>query len=161
MSKQTITIDIDVRDGYELKYNLETRTIKEVKKEPTRSKSWEEFCRHNPKIQGEYYLTSTGNINTVTTYNSRVYANTLVTKEDVEGILALIQLTRLHDEWVGDWKPIGGKDHYAITYNLERKEFVTETWWSTLNILSFPTKEMALEFFVCFKDLIYKAKRFI
>ena len=33
MSKQTITIDIDVRDGYELKYNPETRTIEEIKKE--------------------------------------------------------------------------------------------------------------------------------
>ena len=30
MSKQTITIDIDVRDGYELKYNPETRTIQQI-----------------------------------------------------------------------------------------------------------------------------------
>ena len=45
MSKQTITIDIDVRDGYELKYNPETRTIEEVKKEFVRSKSWEEIGR--------------------------------------------------------------------------------------------------------------------
>lgn len=162
MSKQTITIDIDVRDGYELKYNPETKTIEEVKKESVRSKSWEEFCENHPYITKEYYINDNGLVYLITECN-RTCCNNLETKEDAEGILALIQLTRLHDEWVGDWKCsklIG--NGYTIKYALEDDSYriqLASPYWQT--ILNFPTKEMAEEFLKCFKDLIKKAKRFI
>lgn len=161
MSKQTITIDIDVRDGYELKYNPETRTIEEVKKEPVRSKSWEEFCENHP-ITKEYYINDSGLVYPITECN-RTCCNNLETKEDAEGILALIQLTRLHDEWVGDWKDSKLVDNgYIIKYALKDDSYriqLASVYWQT--ILNFPTKEMAEEFLKCFKDLIKKAKRFI
>lgn len=161
MSKQTITIDIDVRDGYELKYNPKTRTIEEVKKEPVRSKSWEEFCENHP-ITKEYYINDNGLVCLITECN-RTCCNNLETKEDAEGILALIQLTRLHDEWVGDWKSLKFVDNsYIIKYILEDDSYriqLAGVYWQT--ILNFPTKEMAEEFFKYFKDLIKKAKRFI
>ena len=162
MSKQTITIDIDVRNGYELKYNPETRTIEEVKKEPVRSRSWEEFCKNNLYITKEYYINDNGLVYPITECN-RQCCNNLETKEDAEGILALIQLTRLHDEWVGDWKgPTLVGDSYIIKYTLiddsYRVQFANAYWQTILN---FPTKEMAEEFLKCFKDLIKKAKRFI
>lgn len=161
MSKQTITIDIDVRDGYELKYNPKTRTIEEVKKEPVKSKSWEEFCENHP-ITKEYYINDNGLVCLITECN-RTCCNNLEAKEDAEGILALIQLTRLHDEWVGDWKgPTLVGDSYIIKYTLiddsYRVQFANAYWQTILN---FPTKEMAEEFLKCFKDLIKKAKRFI
>lgn len=161
MSKQTITIDIDVRDGYELKYNPETRTIEEVKKEPVRSKSWEEFCENHP-IMKEYYINDNGLVYLITECN-RTCCNNLETKEDAEGILALIQLTRLHDEWVGDWKGSKLVDNgYIIKYAFKDDSYriqLASVYWQT--ILNFPTKEMAEEFLKCFKDLIKKAKRFI
>ena len=159
MSKQTITIDIDVRDGYELKYNPETRTIEEVKKESVRSRSWEEFCENHPYITKEYYINDNGLVYPITECNRTCY-NNLETKEDAEGILALIQLTRLHDEWVGGSKFIG--DSYIIKYTLiddSCRIQLVSAYWQT--ILNFPTKKMAEEFLKCFKDLIKKAKRFI
>lgn len=162
MSKQTITIDIDVRDGYELKYNPETRTIEEVKKESVRSKSWEEFCENHPYITKEYYINDNGLVYLITECN-RTCCNNLETKEDAEGILALIQLTRLHDEWVGDWKDLKFVGNsYIIKYIFEDDSYkiqLASVYWQT--ILNFPTKEMAEEFLKCFKDLIKKAKRFI
>ena len=159
MSKQTITIDIDVRDGYELKYNPETRTIEEVKKKPVRSKSWDEFCENHPYITKEYYINDNGLVYPITECN-RTCCNNLETKEDAEGILALIQLIRLHDEWVGGSKFVG--DSYIIKYTLIDDSYrikLVSAYWQT--ILNFPTKEMAEEFLKCFKDLIKKAKRFI
>ena len=162
MSKQTITIDIDVRDGYELKYNPETRTIEEVKKEPVRSKSWEEFCKNHPYITKEYFISDNGSVDLITECN-RTCCNNLETKEDAEGILALIQLIRLHDEWIVDWKGTKLVDcNYIIKYTLKDDSYrvpSANVYWQT--ILNFPTKEMAEEFLKCFKDLIKKAKRFI
>ena len=159
MSKQTITIDIDVRDGYELKYNPETRTIEEVKKESVRSRSWEEFCENHPYITKEYYINDNGLVYPITECNRTCY-NNLETKEDAEGILALIQLIRLHDEWVGGSKLVGNS--YIIKYTLIDDSYrikLASAYWQT--ILNFPTKKMAEEFLKCFKDLIKKAKRFI
>ena len=159
MSKQTITINIDVRDGYELKYNPETRTIEEVKKESVRSRSWEEFCENHPYITKEYYINDNGLVYPITECNRTCY-NNLETKEDAEGILALIQLTRLHDEWVGGSKLVGNS--YIIKYTLIDDSYrikLASAYWQT--ILNFPTKKMAEEFLKCFKDLIKKAKRFI
>ena len=170
MSKQTITINIDVRDGYELKYNSETRTVEEVIKEPIRSKSWEEFCKNHPQISYEYFLQQSQTMVIPPTTETRMnFRHTshgeqskclLETKEDAEGIIALIQLTRLHDEWVGDWKIYNNGAYYSITHDrVNLENFVIE--YCNLRLLSFPTKEMAEEFLDCFKDLIKRAKRFI
>lgn len=166
--KQTITINIDVRDGYELKYNPETRTIEEVKKEPVRSKSWEEFCENHPKTEEEYYIGATGKVFRLGGRCDRSSCpNHLATKEDAEGILALIQLTRLHDEWVGDWDILNSELHNDCWYSIKNIptnhtfSLTVLQRYSDLRLLSFPTKEMAEEFLGCFKDLIDKAKKFI
>lgn len=164
--KQTITIDIDVRDGYELKYNPETRTIEEVKKEPVRSMSWEEFCKNHPiEKNTEWCIDANRIIPAYAEITSRAATfeqakGYLATKEDAEGILTLIQLTRLHDEWVGDWEPdYKGKWFCSISYYQNYIDVLDNRYQHVL--LSFPTKEMAKDFLECFKDLIEKAKRFI
>ena len=154
MAKQKLTIEVDVRDGYELKYNPETRTIVEVKTEPIRSKSWEEFCNNHKRVDHEWYITNCGNITAISA--SRECPNNLATMEDAEGILALIQLTRLHDEWVGGLNY--NLDWYAIYYEYLNKRFYISRCYHQLN---FPTETMAREFLYCFKDLLEKAKKFI
>lgn len=161
MTEQTITIQVP--EGKIAKFNSKDNTIEFVNKEPTRSKSWEEFCTNHPDVSGEYRITTGSDIirlhDTVTTpRRSKFYNNCLTTEEDAEGILALIQLTRLRDEWVRDsthlcyWSIM----HYRANYT----DFSVkgDNWYS---LLSFPSKEMAEEFFNCFKDLIEKAKKFI
>lgn len=137
-----------------------------VDKEPIRSKSWEEFCENHPDANNEWYINPLGKVlesNSSLTNLRRVNAN-LSTKEDAEGILALIQLTRLHDEWVGDWKgtyiaQYAGDLKYQITCSEDEPCVLFHHVEHSL--LDFPTKELATEFLECFKDLIEKAKKFI
>lgn len=155
------TITINVPEGKKAVYNESTKTIEFVDTEPIRSKSWEEFCKNHPDCTGEYYISSSGTIHKlVTGWNRSIqecHSNNLKTKEDAEGILALIQLTRLHDEWVGDWKPTN-RWYSVCVYN---NEIVVEDWIASQYLLSFPTEKLALEFLRCFRDLIIKARRFI
>lgn len=141
--------------------------IKYVDVEPTRSKSWEEFCERHPYATGEFYFRVNGVISKVSSTDGvgkRSYWDIcMASKEDAEGILALIKLTRLHDEWVGDWKPDYSEDK-VIWQIYKRGNFgEINVLYSDYNnkLLSFPTHEMAQEFLDCFKDLIEKAKKFI
>lgn len=136
--------------------------------EPIRSKSWYGFCKNHPLIDEEWYISSNGYIKGpyISPNNRNVDSDTtfLETKEDAEGLLALIQLTRLHDEWVGNWEPgwedDAVKNKYFITRN-GYKTFKVQACWYDPRFLVFPTRRMAEEFMECFKDLLEKAKKFI
>lgn len=160
------TIKINVPEGKKAIYDEETQTIKFIDVEPIRSKSWDEFCKNHPKIKNEYSIDFFGDsiykISDINRHNRQTF---LKTEEDADGIIALIQLTRLHDEWVGDWQISSKEDtkenYYALSYDLMYDELMVRQWWNTQQLLSFPTKEMAKEFLGCFRDLIWRAKRFI
>ena len=162
--KQTITIEVPEGKTYKQTTDKDGNIIiKYVDKEPIRSKSWEEFCKNHPFTNREYSINKT--IFSLTSWNEGTRSidekGYLSTIEDAEGILALIQLIRLHDEWVGDWKPdwnTGVK--YCVTYRYENILCI-QTFYNTHELLCFSTEEMAKEFLNCFKDLIEKAKRFI
>lgn len=157
------TITINVPEGKKPIYNESTQTVSFVDIKPIRSKSWEEFCKNHTECKGEYYISSSSAINELNNHYNRTDLtcnNSLATKEDAEGILALIQLTRLYDEWVGDWKPnYKGEWIYSISYYQNYIDILNNRFQHVL--LSFPTKDMAQDFLNCFKDLIEKAKRFI
>lgn len=161
MSNQTITIEIPEGKVAKQVTNPDgSITISYVDKEPIRSKSWEEFCKNHPKCGGEFYITSSSSILGMNRGWNRHFedaSNCLATKEDAEGILALIKLTRLHDEWLPD-----EYDQKAciVIYKCDN-EIGISTIFANKKLLSFPTSEMAHEFIKCFKDLILKAKKFI
>lgn len=87
----------------------------------------------------------------------------LATKEDAEAFLAIMQLKRLRDQWWENlnWKPdYTDSSSYKYVIQLIRNE-ITIDYIHTINrFLVFPTKEVAEEFLLCFKDLIQKAKEF-
>lgn len=163
--EQTLTINCP--EGKKAIYNEYNQTVYFVDIEPIRSKSWEEFCKNHSDVSNNEWCidckrgySEPYGINGVkrTIFNKAL----LATKEDAEGILALIQLTRLHDEWIGDWKP----DWRSIT----QRKYCILFYAESINItstclphrlLTFPTKEMAREFLNYFRDLINKAKKFI
>lgn len=73
-----------------------------------RSKSWDEFCKNHSIVSNTEWCIA-GSILTPACkeIKSREAAfnqakGYLSNKEDAEDILSLIQLTSLHDEWVGD-----------------------------------------------------------
>lgn len=164
--KQTITIEVPEGKTYKQTTDKDGNIIIQyIDKEPVRSKSWNEFCKNHPEVKNEYFITFDGRI--VSTSNNQRYPNNFTNAEDAEGILALIQLTRLYDEWVGDWSICETEkancSWYAIRTYIDDNKLNVEVMQHYKNyyLLSFPTYDMAKEFLECFKDLIEKAKRFI
>lgn len=124
-----------------------------------RPKSWEEYC-NNTKYSG-YYIAADSTIEYIedkTCHLDDEDKNLLPTEKLAKSFLALMQLISLRQAWVGDWKPNWAMHNskYAILF-VEDKLIVTEILCNS-RPLSFPTKEMAEEFAICFKDLIEEAK---
>lgn len=159
---KTITLNIEVPVGKDFFYNPETRTIVFVDKKSNRSRSWNEFCENHPNTRGEYLIDSDSNIIENLVNRNRVVGNEnlLATKEDAEGVLALIQLKRLHKEWIGGWEP-SERDYYGICYDIDKKGFLIKILIRDTRVLMFPNREMGTEFLNCFRGLIEKAKNFI
>lgn len=158
----TQEIKISVPEGKKAVYNEALQTIKFVDAERVRSKTWDEFCQNHPNVDNEYaiafscYEYASNIVNGKE--NKRKDKCWLETKEDTEGILAIIQLKRLHDEWVGKY------DHRYFAVVRDKDDNITlicHTLERERSFLSFPTIEMATEFMTCFKDLIEQAKMFL
>lgn len=151
-------IKINVPEGKRAVYNENTQTIEFI--DITRSKSWEEFCENHPNTKGEYWLDQYSNIYTIISSGPRCaeYRRSLLaTKEDAEAIRALMQLTRLHDEWVegSDYKKYSEKAYIYI------EDIPHVSVGFNHHFLDFPTSKMAREFLDCFKELITKAQKYL
>lgn len=172
--KQTITIEVPEGKTYKQTTDKDGNIIIQyVDKEPIRSKSWDEFCKNHPIVSNtEWCIAGSILTSACKEIKSREAAfnqakGYLSNKEDAEGILSLIQLIRLHDEWVGDWSICetvkANSNWYAVRTYIDDNKLNVEVMQHYKNyyLLSFPTYDMAREFLECFKDLIEKSKRFI
>lgn len=151
-------ITITIPDNCELVKEGNTYVIKEKDSKP---KSWEEFCIYNKIKLTEYHIANDSRIvrSVPETHrrdddNDR---NICVSKEEAEAFLALMQLRQLRKAWVGDWKP-WYKENACILYDMYEAEIKIGPKSPYGHPLSFPTAEMAQEFFECFKDLCETAK---
>lgn len=148
-------VKIQIPDNCELIKDGNTYIVKERKQGPPRS--WEEFCEKNPVEDEEYYINIVSVISSVAKAGVRFCdsdRNLCSTKEEAEVFLALMQLRRLRNAWVEDWKPIEG--HYSVY--ITGGDVTVSKFSATRYTLSFPTLDMANDFADCFKDLIMKAK---
>ena len=155
-------VKIQIPDNCELIKDGDTYIVKEKKQEPPRS--WEEFCKSHPIKDTEYFIDDNSVIGRRCTFGA-IYRKVLedknlcFSKEEAEAFLALMQLRQLRKAWVGDWEqpvaiPIG-----VIHYWLPEDKVQCSLGSYCINRhLSFPTLEMAKEFFNCFKDLCETAK---
>lgn len=126
----------------------------------TPPRSWEEFCERYPIKKGESYIATSSNIYSAHyDCKERYSKNWCVLKEEAEAFLALMQLRQLRKAWIGDWEQTPHNDIGYILYDIGTSEFkVGLGGFSCFITLSFPTKEMAEDFFSCFKDLCETAK---
>ena len=154
-------VKIQIPENCELIKDGNTYIVKEKKQEPPRS--WEEFCEKYPVKKGESCLMVsverifTAKENYICKRSSKMWCTS---EKEAEAFLALMQLRQLRKAWVGDWEQPSSKTYIAvIAYNINYKEVVVDTgnYWSNMT-LSFPTKEMAKDFFTCFRDLCETAK---
>lgn len=156
---------IVVPDGWECIVKNGVATFQE-KKENIQNppRSWEEFCERYPKQLGEVKIDSACNMyeiekNTLRRpYSDR---NICTSKEEAEAFLALMQLRQLRKAWVGDWDFVASPllSCHTIVYTKNSGLRVRKT--SSNHPMSFPTTNMAEDFFNCFKELLEKAKIFL
>ena len=153
-------IKIQIPDNCELIKDGNTYIVKEKKQIPPRS--WKEFCKRYPRKMGEAFIGSTSEIHVYSLSsirNEKEDKNICTSKEEAEAFLALMQLRQLRKAWVGDWEQSKGNSCAGIFYSVFDAKVTASygNFWTNIT-LSFPTKEMADDFFDCFKDLCEQAK---
>lgn len=158
---------ICVPEGYELiqtgtkKYEIQ-KIGETQKKEDKLPKTWEEYCDQCPNSDDEYYIDECSNIVKAKPYrDSLKNRNLLLSQEQADAFLALMQLVRLQD-YYNELEPFADK-LYAIDYDRLSNYLiirdVSEDHWN--HVLSFNTIILAEQFLANFRDLIEQAKELI
>lgn len=155
-------VKIEIPDNCELIKEGDSYIVREKVSKP---KSWEEFCKNFPIKQEECFIDNDGDILSAAVFNDCYRResedrNLCINKIEAKAFLALIQLRQLRKAWIGDWEqPNSNSLTAAILYSINKQKVIVEcgNYWA-LNVLSFPTKQMAEEFLECFKDLCETAK---
>lgn len=134
--------------GYEIDRQKSTFEKIIFKKIPENPKTWEDYCSLM-KWKTVYYT----NCNTITVSGFSDAHDKFATKKRAEQFIALGKLMQLRDYWVKGYDTFS----YIVWSNSFRRVFVCYWGGVTPNPLTFPTKEMAVEFKYCFSDLIKQA----
>ena len=155
-------VKIQIPDNCELVKDGDSYVVREKQNPP---RSWKEFCERYPIGENEVYFSPDGEIrlNITAIGQTRTTSKWMINKQEAEAFLALMQLRQLRKAWVGDWEQPSSKTHIAvITYNINNKKIGVDSgdYWSNV-VLSFPTKEMAVDFLSCFSDLCETAKNLL
>lgn len=155
------TITFNIPEGYVIDKENSTNTNIVLKLiEPTRVRTWEEYCK---KMKGKisYYIDPSSGI-TISTFGNCPFLSEFKTEEEVKAFEAYGKLIKLRKQWIGDWKPNWANESQRkyVIFNYAG-EVVRDISLSTAHCLSFPTLEMREEFFECFKDYLEQAKDLI
>ena len=150
-----------IPEGFEL-VKVSESEYKIQKKAPERPKTWKEFCKNYPIKETEAFIDIDSSILNscyiMDFARDNTDKNLCVNNQEAEAFLALMQLRQLRKAWVGDWKPNGKANFFAINWDLWENALKTKLFIYNNKVLSFPTLTMAEEFLECFKDLCETAK---
>lgn len=157
------TIEIEVPDGKKAIWKDNKIIFEDIK--PQLPKTWEEFCKQNKIKDGECYLNYVSEIKEVPIRERLSGSDRIVlpNKQAAEAHLALMRLHQLRDCYRQGWIPdlTDGSDKYCIEcyYNASTKsiEYQVINLPITSICLSFPTRELAEEFLINFRELIEQA----
>ena len=141
--------------------------FKEYEKQNELPKTWEEFCEKYFLQDEEVFITSSGGLLTVAESFGRKFRisdedkNICTSKQEAEAFLALMQLRQLRKAYVKDWEPDWKKNtkQYKACIIHNGTDFIiaySNNLYS--RPLSFPTYELAKQFFNNFKGLLETAK---
>ena len=139
-------LKIEVPQGYEIDRQKSTFEKIIFKKIPENPKTWEEYCALT-KDSPSFYATCTVDTNR---YSGEY--NEFSTKERAEQFIALGKLLQLRDYWVKDYSEF----RYAVFGTKDGISLCDCSGFSAYS-LTFPTKEMSVEFKDCFSELIKQA----
>lgn len=125
-----------------------------LKEKDNRVKSWEEFEKKCEKLDSYYYINDVK----YHTVNPTSVPEQL-TPHEAKALAAFSKLLKLRRDWIGEWEPdwTDASDNKGIIW-LHENEIEAGTSSTIAFSLSFPTKQMAQEFLLTFRDLIEEAK---
>lgn len=158
-------IEIDVPEGYDVKYDPDKKKIEMVLKNE-KPKTWEELCNTDLFAQEMFYIENDSaiiKVNLKGGRNSETDKNLCNTYQDAEMFLAMMQLRQLRKAWVGDWEPDWGDDKLKYIVKMSpvfKDDVVVEATFNGKRLFSFPNMEMAVDFVNCYGELIKKALNF-
>ena len=140
-------LKIEVPQGYEIDRQKSTFEKIVFKKIPKNPKTWEEYCSLM-KGKTVYYT----NCNNITVSGFSDAHDKFATKKRAEQFIALGKLLQLRDCWVK------GYDEFRYALFLTKVGItITDNSGIVSYPLTFPTKEMADDFKICFVDLFRQA----
>lgn len=128
-------------------------------------RTWQEFSMMYPIKAGEAYIDGNSRIisagENIGKFRHTIDRNWCTSTGEAEAFLALMQLRQLRKVWVDTWEyDVSARTScYAIVYTKNSGVCARET--SSNHPMSFPTMDMAVDFFSCFKTLCETAKRLL
>ena len=156
---ETKELKITIPENHEIDWQESAKQEKIVfkKKEVNKPRSWEEYCKN---FKGQYYYIQDNRDNIATSFIPNgyglvsAYKNYIPSKELAEAFLAMMQLMSLRQAWIGDWNSnlLG----YDIMLDVKRDIMVSHDIYH--RALTFPMREIAVDFMNCFRDLLEIAK---
>ena len=164
---ETKELKITIPEGHKIDWQESAKQEKIVfkKKEDTKPRSWEEYCKLQASKHAKgYFMDSDSNQHNAEwdrMTNPIMWRTVLPSKELVEASRAMMQLMSLRQSWIGDWKPnlidYTLKYCICISYGELKIDYTQHHQYP----LSFSTREMATDFRNSFKDLLEIAKPLI
>lgn len=156
------TIIFNIPEGYVIDKENSTNTNIVLKLiEPTRVRTWEEYCE-KMRSKTSYYPDKNYYTITSSHFGSMPIVSEFDNKEDTEAFVAYSKLFKLRKQWIGEWKPNWANDYQKKYVICNYSDIVAkDTVITASHCLSFPTPEMRDEFFDCFKDYLEQAKDLI
>ena len=164
---ETKELKITIPEGQEIDWQESAKQEKIVfkKKEDTKPRSWEEYCKLQASKHAKGYFTDRNayitETNWATMANPLMWRSMFPSKELCNASRAMAQLMSLRQSWIENWEPDWSDDclKHCIIYFCNKIDI--DTHCSIGCPLSFPTREMAEDFITCFKDLLEIAKPLI
>lgn len=152
------TIEID---GKSYLIDIEKATEQGLLKEKdSKPYSWREYigaCNENTES-----CTNASNLDTDDRYRPWRFYDTFNSEDEAKAFCALGKLIQLRDAWVGDWEPDWTNDkEYKWIIQYDYNDVHIYHSFVISRPLSFPTKDMAIEFFDTFSGLLGQAKMFL
>lgn len=139
-------------------YDLDIDQAKKLNllKEDTRCRSWEDFKKRYKNELGYENDSKFLSID-----KKLLETNYQFTKEEALVINAFSKLLKLRREWIGIWEPNWCNSMERKYYiSVHRNEFYVDYCSEYAKTFSFPTKEMAIEFLNCFRNLFEQCKNY-
>lgn len=126
-------------------------------------KTWEEFCRMNKKVEGEWVIATNSQLYWIndSSRDPEANANLLATRSDAEAHLALIKLHRLRDCYRNGWTPNWTDDNNKAVIYIKDGFPTVGNAAHISTFLSFQSLEIAEDFLSNFRHLICVAEELI